>query len=58
MSNQQRTLLQRIESATKFYEDACRALWVNPADSSAADEAQRWDAEVFFLREEYYSLSF
>jgi len=53
MKKPQMRLLQRIANATYLYETACRCLWENPADMEAADTAQKWDMEVFLLREEY-----
>lgn len=53
MKKEQLHLLARIENATRLYEEACFALWINPADIKAAKKAQGWDWEVFALRQKY-----
>lgn len=55
MKKEQLRLLERIKDATCLYEEACAALWVNPADIEAADKAQSWDWELFLLKEKLYS---
>ena len=54
MKKEHLRLLERIKNATRLYEEACIALWINPADEEAADKAKSWDWELFLLREKLY----
>ena len=53
MKKGQLRLLQRVNNALFLYKEACEAMWENPTDTQAAEDAQKYDMNAFLLKEEY-----